>query len=83
LILQVTKTQPYRSADRVFRIVDNGSSHRGGAAIRRLRKAVQVHTPVHITRLNQVMLYFSIIRRKILTPNIFASLEEVEQRLRL
>jgi hypothetical protein len=68
-------------------VVDNGSSHRGQAAIRRLRKAYRkafmVHTPVHASWLNQVEIYFSIIQRKVLTPNDFASLEEVEQRLRL
>ncbi len=68
-------------------MVDNGSSHRGQAAIRRLRKAYRkafmVHTPVHASWLNQVEIYFSIIQRKVLTPNDFASLEEVEQRLRL
>jgi len=67
--------------------VDNGSSHRGQAAIGRLRKAyrkaVLVHTPVHASWLNQVEIYFSIIQRKVLTPNGFASLEEGEQRLRL
>ena len=72
---------------RVFWVVDNGSSHRGQAAINRLRKAyrkaVLVHTPVHASWLNQVEIYFSIIQRKVLTPNDFASLEEVEQRLRL
>ena len=47
------------------------------------RKAVLVHTPVHASWLNQVEIYFSIIQRKVLTPNDFASLEEVEQRLRL
>ena len=61
--------------------------HRGQTAIRRLRKsyrkAVLVHTPVHASWLNQVEIYFSIIQRKVLTPNDFASLEEVEQRLRL
>jgi hypothetical protein len=41
-----------------------------------------VHTPVHASWLNQVETYFSIIQRKVLTPNNFASLEEVEQRLR-
>jgi hypothetical protein len=30
-----------------------------------------------------VEIYFSIVQRKVLTPNDFASLEEVEQRLRL
>jgi DDE superfamily endonuclease len=67
--------------------VDNGSSHRGQTAIQRLRKAyrkaVLVHTPVHASWLNQVEIYFSIIQRKVLTPNDFASLEEVEERLRL
>jgi hypothetical protein len=41
----------------VFIIVDNGSDHRGQAAIDRLRKAhpnaVMVHTPVHASWLNQ------------------------------
>jgi hypothetical protein len=87
LVDQVMRTQPYRSAGRVFWVVDNGSSHRGQAAVDRLskayRKAVLVHTPVHASWLNQVEVYFSIIQRKVLTPNDFASLEEVEQRLRL
>jgi hypothetical protein len=42
-----------------------------------------VHTPVHASWLNQVEIYFSIIQRKVLTPNDFADLEEVERRLRL
>jgi hypothetical protein len=87
LVDQVMRSQPYRSAGRVFWVVDNGSSHRGQAAVDRLRKAyrkaVLVHTPVHASWLNQVEVYFSIIQRKVLTPNDFASLEEVEQRLRL
>jgi hypothetical protein len=87
LVEQVMRTQPYRSAGRVFWVVDNGSSHRGQAAINRLRKAyrkaVLVQTPEHASWLNQVEIYFSIIQRKVLTPNDFASLEEVEQRLKL
>jgi hypothetical protein len=87
LVEQVMKTEPYRSADRVFWVVDNGSSHRGDAAIERLRtahcKAVLVHTPVHASWLNQVEIYFSIIQRKVLTPNDFDSLDEVKQRLLL
>jgi hypothetical protein len=87
LVDQVMRSEPYRSASRVFWVVDNGSSHRGQTAIRRLRKAyrkaVLVHTPVHASWLNQVEIYFSIIQRKVLTPNDFASLEEVEERLRL
>ena len=34
LLAQVMMTEPYASADRVFWIVDNGSSHRGQAAAR-------------------------------------------------
>jgi hypothetical protein len=86
LVDQVMRSEPYRSASRVFWVVDKGASHRGQAAIRRLRKAdrkaVLVHTPVHASWLNQMEIYFSIIQRKVLTPNDFASLEEVEQRLR-
>jgi hypothetical protein len=79
--------EPYCSADRVFWVVDNGSSHRGEAAIRRLGKAhpraILVHTPVHASWLNQVEIYFSMVQRKVLTPNDFADLAEVEVRLRL
>jgi hypothetical protein len=68
LVEQVMACEPYRSASRVFWVVDNGSSHRGEAAVRRLRKtyrkAVLVHTPVHASWLNQVESYFSIIQRK-------------------
>lgn len=42
-----------------------------------------IHTPVHASWLNRVEVYYSIIQRKALTPNDFASLEEVEQRLLL
>ena len=42
-----------------------------------------VHTPVHASWLNQVEIYFSIIQRKVLTPNDFANLEAVRLRLAL
>src|SRR5262249_3558139 len=87
LVKQVMEQEPYQSADRVFWVVDNGSSHRGEASINRLAKSyptgILVHTPVHASWLNQVEIYFSKIQRKVLTPNDFASLEEVEQRLHL
>jgi hypothetical protein len=87
LVTQVMAQEPYRSAERVFWVVDNGSSHRGQAAVRRLMEAyanaILVHTPVHASWLNQVEIYFSLVQRKVLTPNDFASLAEVEQRLRL
>ena len=87
LVAQVMEREPYRCADRVFWVVDNGSSHRGDASVKRLSGAyanlVVVHLPVHSSWLNQVEIYFSIIQRKVLTPNDFTSLDEVEQRLRL
>ena len=85
LVAQVMSGEPYRSAHRVFWIVDNGSSHRGVRAQARLRAAwpqlVLVHTPVHASCLNQIEIYFSIVQRKVLTPNDFAALAEVEDRL--
>lgn len=76
--------EPSRSASRVFRIVDNGSSHRGAKARDRLRtpgpNLVLVHTPVHASGLNPIEIYFSIVPRKVLTPNDFTSLAEVEER---
>ncbi len=85
LVAQVTTTEPYASATRVFWVVDNGSSHRGTKAIDRLTEqfpnAVMVHTPVHASWLNQVEIYFSIIQRKVLSPNNFTELYAVERRL--
>ncbi len=87
LVNQVLAEEPYRSGDRLFWIVDNGSSHRGEAAKTRLHQVdsriILVHTPVHASWLNQVEIYFSIIQRKVLTPNDFADLEAVRLRLAL
>jgi len=85
LVQQVMEQEPYRKARRVFWIVDNGSSHRGEAARRRLQHAyanlILVHLPVHASWLNQVEIYFSVIQRKVLTPNDFSSLAQVADRL--
>jgi hypothetical protein len=85
LVDQVMESQPYRSAKRVFWIIDNGSSHRGDKSIKRLQERwkniVPVHLPVHASWLNQIEIYFSVVQRKVLTPNDFASLEQVEDRL--
>jgi transposase len=85
LVQQVMTAQPYASADRVFWIVDNGSSHRGQAAIDRLAKqypnAIMVHTPVHASWLNQIEIYFSIVQRKVVSPNDFTDLDTVIDRL--
>lgn len=85
LVDQVMATPPYRDARRVFWIMDNGSSHRGEPSIHRLQEAhprlVPVHGPVHASWLNQVEIYFSIVQRKVLTPNDFPSLAAVRERL--
>jgi transposase len=56
---EVMAQPEYKDAPRVFVVVDNGSDHRGKAAIERLRKAhpnaVMVHTPVHASWLSQVV----------------------------
>ena len=87
LVAQIMQQEPYRSGKRVFWVVDNGSSHRGQAACQRLTRAypslILVHTPVQASWLNQVEIYFSIMQRKVLTPNAFADLTEVADRLRL
>jgi transposase len=86
LVDQVMDQEPYRSARRVFWIVDNGSSHRGQRAADELQarhpRIVVVHTPVHASWLNQIELYFSILQRKVLTPNDLDSLDELIERIR-
>jgi transposase len=85
LVEQVMTTEPYASARRVFWVVDNGSSHRGQASVDRLegkwRNLRLVHLPIHASWLNQVEIYFSVVQRKVLTPNDFRDLLEVERRL--
>lgn len=83
LVDQVMAQEPYRRAPRVFWIVDNGSSHRGAASVARLQRRhpnlILVHLPTHASWLNQIEIYFSIIQRKVLTPNDFADLAAVER----
>jgi hypothetical protein len=85
LVDQVMGQDPYHSAPRVFWIMDNGSSHRGQRCVSRLTQRwptlIAVHTPVHASWLNQVEVYFSVVQRKVLTPNDFRSLAELEDRL--
>ena len=85
LIGQVMSQPEYKDAPRVFVIVDNGSDHRGQAAISRLRtahpNAIMIHTPVHASWLNQVEIVFSIIQKKVLTPGDFASTGKLSQTL--
>ncbi len=82
---QVMARPEYRDAPRVFIVVDNGSDHRGKKAIDRLRKAhpnaVMIHTPVHASWLNQVEIFFSVIQKKVISPNDFPSLEKLSETL--
>jgi transposase len=82
---QVMARPEYKNAPRVFAIVDNGSDHRGQAAIDRLARAypnaIMIHTPVHASWLNQIEIFFSVIQKKVVTPNDFASLEELSTTL--
>jgi hypothetical protein len=81
LVQQVMDQDPYRSARHVFWVLDNGSSHRGDAAVRRLQQdyanLVPVHLPIHASWLNQVEIYFSILQRKVLTPPEAESLADL------
>jgi hypothetical protein len=85
LIGNVMSREPYRSAARVFWIMDNGSAHRGQKCVQRLQarwpSIIPVHTPIHASWLNQVEIYFSIVQRKVLTPNDFDSLAKLEAAL--
>jgi hypothetical protein len=85
LVDEVMREEPYASADRVFWIVDNGSSHRGQRSVKRLQGAWPnlrlIHLPTHASWLNQIEIYFSIVQRKVLTPNDFADLEVLGEHL--
>jgi hypothetical protein len=85
LVEQVMTRPPYNEARRVFWIVDNGSAHRGVRAVQRLRQQFPcltlVHGPVHASWLNQIEIYFSILQRKVLSPNDFPNLEILAERI--
>ena len=85
LVGEVMARPEYKNAPRVFVVVDNGSDHRGKKAAGRLRKAhpnaVMVHTPVHASWLNQVEIFFSVIQKKVVSPNDFPSLEKLSETL--
>ena len=82
---QVMTSEPYASAGRVFWIVDNGSSHRGAASVKRMAStwpnAHLIHLPRHASWLDQAEIYFSVLQRKALTPNDFTSLDQIRDRL--
>jgi hypothetical protein len=85
LVAQVMTRPPYNDARRVFWIVDHCSAHRGTRAVQRLLCAypqvVLVHARSHASWLNQIEIYFSIVQRKVLTPNDFPDLGTLAERL--
>jgi hypothetical protein len=58
-------------------------SHRGERSAEELRarhpRIVIVHTPTYASWLNQIEIYFSIIQRKVLTPNDYTSLDQLAE----
>lgn len=48
---------------------------------RRTASEIRIAFEIHASWLNQVEIYFSVVQRKVLTPNDFTSLAEVEDRL--
>lgn len=72
LVDLVMQQEPYRSAARVFWVVDGGSAHHPNTFPARLKarypNAMAVALPTHSSWLNQIELYFSIVQRKVLTP---------------
>jgi len=85
LVDQVMTTEPYASARRVFWIMDNGSSHRGWTAAKRLTDAypntAMIHLPTHASWLNQIEIYFSVVQRKVLTPDDVDDLTTLAERI--
>ena len=85
LVDQFMSEHPYKQAQRVFLVLDNGSAHRGKRSIDRLQGAwpnlIVVHTPIHASWLNQAEIYFSVVQRKVVTPNDFADLAALEAHL--
>jgi transposase len=85
LVEQVMTAEPYASADRVFWITDNGSSHRGAASVQRMTSAWPnahlIHLPLRASWLDQAEIYFSVVQRKVISPSDFTSLEQIRDRL--
>jgi transposase len=85
LVDQVMTAEPYASARHVYWIVDNGSSHNGWTAAKRLTDAypntTMIHLPVHASWLNQIEIYFSVVQRKLLRPDDVDDLTTLAERI--
>jgi hypothetical protein len=90
LLQQVLEQEPYRSARRLFFVVDNGSSHSRQKFQARLNvwfprpeypELIAVHLPKHASWLNQVEIFFSLVGRKALRRFECGSREEMSEHL--
>ena len=72
LVARVVQSLPFQAAARIFLIVDNGSAHHPTTSPARLAaldpRLTVVHLPVHSSWLNQIEIWFSLLKRKALTP---------------
>lgn len=83
-VREVMEQEPFKTARRVFWIVDNGSCHKPSTFGKWLEeewpgKAIAVHTPAYASWLNQIECFFSILVRKALTPRDFDSAESMKK----
>lgn len=80
--LRLERTQ---AVERLFVILDNGSAHHPSTAPARLTaldaRLTAVHLPNHSSWLNQIELYFSLLKRKALTPLDFPDAAALETRI--
>lgn len=90
LLQTVVEQEPYRSARRLFFVVDNGGSHSRQKFQARLDlwfpqpdypEMIAVHLPKHASWLNQVELFFSLIGRKALRRFECRSRDEMAEHL--
>jgi hypothetical protein len=71
----------YRASSSATVTPESGCCPAVACSSRRLRaahpNAIMIHTPVHASWLNQVEIFFSIIQKKVVSPNDFASLDQL------
>jgi transposase len=72
LVHHYLRSSRVAAAERIFLIVDNGSAHHPNTSPARLAaldpRVTVVNLPTHSSWLNQIEIYFSILKRKALTP---------------
>ena len=85
LVEQVMTTEPYASADRVFWIAitapPTAAPPRPSGWLSAWPTAQLIHLPAHASWLDQAEIYFSVVQRKVLTPNDFTGLDQIRDRL--